>query len=252
MKYRKMAEDILFPPRCPVCEKIIPFPDRDGIYEGTPGYKCFVHKECFPLLPFITENICRCCGQVIPEGRNYCGICEERNRLFEEARGVFLYEGEVRRALFDVKYRHKKEYCDFFSYAAFDRLSDWIKKVSPDVIIPVPVHKERLRKRGYNQAAEFAAGLKDFTGIPVLSGLLVRQKNTVAQKELSPLERKQNLADAFSVTDELPSGTKVLLIDDIYTTGATAETCSHILKEDGKAGAVYVLCISTSREPDHS
>lgn len=248
MNYRQMMADLVFPPRCPACGEIVSFTDRDGLYRGVPSYKSFVHRDCFSALPFLPDRICPRCGLLLTEEKKLCDTCLSRERTFDAARSVFLYDGVVKDALMGIKYSHKKEYADFFGYAVAERLSDWLEKIRPDVIVPVPVSRERERERGYNQAEVIAESIRQFTGIPVQNGLLIRNVNTAAQKDLTPLERKRNLEGAFSATGKLPEGRSVLLADDIYTTGATAEACAAILKRDAGAKKVYVIAMAGSRE----
>jgi ComF family protein len=111
-------------------------------------------------------------------------------------------------------------------------------------MVPVPVHASRRRRRGFNQAEELARRLSEKLGIPVDSHILIRTKKTVPQKNLNPAERLRNLEQAFSVASLPPRDKTILLIDDIYTTGATAEACAKILKEAG-AEKVYVFTIFT-------
>jgi ComF family protein len=117
--------------------------------------------------------------------------------------------------------------------------------VKPDVLVPVPVHQNRLKKRGYNQAALLARELGRLTNIPVAEHLLIRKKDTLPQKELSERERKQNLQDAFALGERQELNLLqecVIIIDDIYTTGATLEECSRVLKQVG-IQRIYFLCV---------
>lgn len=112
-----------------------------------------------------------------------------------------------------------------------------------DEIIPVPLHASRRRKRGYNQAEIIAEEIAGMTGIPVRSDVLFRIRKTVAQKRLGRAERAANLRGAFGASRRWKTGGNVLLIDDIYTTGATVERAAAVLKKAG-AQNVYFLTIS--------
>ena len=113
------------------------------------------------------------------------------------------------------------------------RLGRKILRLSPDIILPVPVHPSRRRIRGFNQAEELARRLSEGLGIPYSAGILTRTRKTSPQKSLTPSERFKNLEQAFSARP-LPKEVKtVLLIDDIYTTGATMEACARVLKKNG-------------------
>jgi ComF family protein len=128
----------------------------------------------------------------------------------------------------------------------FKQYGDWIGQLMPDALIPVPVHKERYRKRGFNQAELVAKELGKYCKIPVISDFLIRVKNTLPQKELSDRERSDNLRHAFSVRNESQELSKlidcVIIIDDIYTTGSTIEACTRTLQEVG-VKKVYFLCV---------
>ena len=105
--------------------------------------------------------------------------------------------------------------------------------MAPDAVVPVPVHKSKYRERGYNQAEILANGIGKRLGIPVMPDFLVRSKKTLPQKQLSDKERLKNLQEAFMVNKKagccLSMPAKVLLVDDIYTTGSTIEACTNVL-----------------------
>ena len=109
-------------------------------------------------------------------------------------------------------------------------------------LVPVPVHPERMKTRGFNQAEELARRLSDGLGLPVETGILSRNKNTAPQKDLNPAQRLKNLEEAFSAKRPRAGLTSVILVDDIYTTGSTVEACSRVLKRAG-VSRVYFLCI---------
>ena len=122
----------------------------------------------------------------------------------------------------------------------------WISRLGIDAIIPVPLHRKRRRERGYNQAELFAKEIGKRTGIPVETKLLYRCINTRPQKELNDQERKKNLKKAFTIAQNIVQLRKVLLVDDIYTTGSTVDAAAECLKVSG-IQEVYVLCISIGR-----
>ena len=112
-----------------------------------------------------------------------------------------------------------------------------------DVILPVPIHPKRRRQRGYNQAEVLARALSSLSGLPADTKSLARVRNTVPQKQLTAAERASNLKGAFRVSGKNLKGMSVLLVDDIYTTGATADAAAKTLKESG-VKAVYVVCVA--------
>ena len=120
------------------------------------------------------------------------------------------------------------------------RYGSEILKLKVDVLLPIPVHKKRLRQRGYNQSALFTKEVAKELNIGYVEDVLVRNKNTKAQKELSPEQRLANLSAAFACAKEAGKYGKVLLVDDIYTTGSTIEACTRLLKEAGVKEVYYV------------
>jgi ComF family protein len=121
--------------------------------------------------------------------------------------------------------------------------------MAPDILVPVPIHKSKYRERGYNQTEILANGIAKGLNIPVLPHLLIRDKKTLPQKQLSDKERLRNLQEAFILNDkvfsEYPRKIKsILLIDDIYTTGSTIEACTNVLMRNGIENIYFItLCI---------
>ena len=156
---------------------------------------------------------------------------------------------EMRKSLVDFKYHSKKEYAKFYTQEIVRLYGDQIRKWNPDLLVPVPIHRSKYLERGYNQADILARGIGKQMGIPVLSHLLLRNKKTLPQKSLSDKERLKNLAEAFSYNERaaLKYGKKinrVLLIDDIYTTGSTIEACTNVLRFHHVTHTFFiVLCI---------
>ena len=153
----------------------------------------------------------------------------------------FKYEGAIRRAMLDLKFKNL-----WASAPALGQLMASFISERHDIgqaLVPVPLHKSRLRSRGYNQSALLAREVSRLTGIPVMDALVVRAIDTQPQTALSREERLTNVAEAFSAVKDL-SGMKITLIDDVATTGSTLSACAHSLKE---AGAVYVEGVVLAR-----
>lgn len=187
------------------------------------------------------------CGRPVEEEMEYCLDCRGKETTFEYGHSVFLYDDLMKNSISRFKYHGRQEYAAFYAHAMYQRFHTWIEKLAPDAFIPVPIHKERYQRRGYNQAELVAAELSRLCGIPAVTDYLVRTKNTLPQKELSERERFVNLYQAFSVqtvSRELYKSLKcVIIIDDIYTTGSTVEACAKILSMHG-VDRIYFLCIS--------
>ena len=170
-----------------------------------------------------------------------------RPKSFASGKALLLYNEAARRSMAAVKYKNRREYLDFYSQALVHRYGRWLSFIGADALVPVPVHATRLRTRGFNQAEELAVRISRLSGIPVCSDFLIRTRKTVAQKNLNAAERLKNLQSAFGISPYYQKSPEavpktIVLIDDIYTTGSTAEACSRILMAAG-AERVHVLTI---------
>ncbi len=161
---------------------------------------------------------------------------------------LFNYNDAARKSMSAIKYRNKREFLDFYAEVLAFRYHKVIGNWHPDVLIPVPVHPSRRRKRGFNQAEELAKRLSKKLGIPMISGFLLRTRKTAPQRELNPKERLANLQKAFSIDSRIPAPESVILVDDIYTTGSTMEACARVLKDAGVQEVHFaVVCIGRGR-----
>ncbi len=238
----------------------------DGNRDGSPGILCgegsreeteilyrgLICDSCRETFAYIREPFCRKCGKQLRQeraekGECLCRDCASKERLFRQCRCMISYDETARDIMAAVKYHSRKEFLDLFAVMAADRLGDWIRDLGPAFVIPVPVHISRLRTRGYNQAGVFAEKLSLLLGLRVREDVLVRRKNTAAQKELGAEERLLNLQNAFGCAVRLSGRPAVLLVDDIYTTGSTMEACTEALLSAG-AGEVFGLCICAGED----
>lgn len=237
--------NLLFPRRCPVCGDIV-------VPEGA-----LICPSCIPKLSPVMPPTCKKCGkEVFSEHMEYCLDCTRHKRSFQSGVALLNYNDTAQKSMAAIKYRNRREYLDFYAQAITFRYGKWMARIQPDALIPVPVHPARLRKRGFNQAEELANRLSRMTGIPVNSKLLIRTRKTAPQKELSPAERLNNLQQAFAVSSifqhsdsiSLSIPSRVILVDDIYTTGSTVESCSRILKQSGVEEVYYIaICIGKGK-----
>lgn len=178
----------------------------------------------------------------------FCEDCMVHRHSFEYGIGLLNYDETARKSMAKIKYENKREYLDFYGNAMVIRHGNAIRRMDVDAIVPVPVHRSRLRKRGFNQAELFADRIGEKLNIPVVPEILIRTRKTMPQKELSAADRLKNLSGAFE-TGKIPNGIRrVLLVDDIYTTGSTAEACSRVLKAAGiEEVYVAVICMTGGR-----
>lgn len=230
--------EIFYPRRCVLCDNVLSTKEEYLCEMCNAGEK--------PV--FVSENYCMKCGKPVEEGIEYCSDCEGREMPFLYGRAAFLYDSRMKESMMRFKYYGRREYAAFYGKMLYRCFGEWIEKIAPDALIPVPVHKERYRRRGYNQAQLVAEELAKYCGVSVVTDYLIRIKNTLSQKELSGRERFANLCRAFSVTDDAPELYKslkcVIIIDDIYTTGSTVRACSQVLKEQGIRDIFFLsVCI---------
>lgn len=226
----------MYPARCPLCDRVL----KMGQIQTCP--------ECLERLQYPQGNLCCRCGKPIEETEMFCKNCEEREYTYISGRAAALYNGVMQESVARFKYGGRQEYGAFYGELLWRREGDWIQKIQPDLLVPVPLHPARYRKRGYNQAQILAEQLAGYADVPVADGLLVRKKKTLPQKDLSWRERMQNLQHAFQMdvgVRRLYAYAKcAIIIDDIYTTGSTIEACSRVLGEAGFDRIYFLsLCI---------
>ena len=232
------AQKLLFPASCPICgevqEQLI---TDDGVAEICP--------DCEKKVKRVTAPFCLKCGKPLEEDRvrrEYCADCLKRTHVYAQGRAVFVYQGAVIGSMHRLKYSNRRDYAAIYAREAYRMHADWIRRMAPDALIPVPLHPKRRRQRGYNQAELIARELSKRTGIPVEKDFLIRTANTKPQRQLNPKERKNNLKNAFQMSKKRVKLEKILLVDDIYTTGSTVDAAAEVLMRAG-IRKVYVLCI---------
>lgn len=233
---------ILFPPRCAVCDEIL---EAECICAGK-----MIHPACEAKLYPVGANVCFCCGRPLAsEEREYCYNCIKRFRgtkpvYCRQGKAVYIYRGEIRKSVYRFKYSNRREYAGFYAQQAAETYADWIHRIGVDAIVPVPMYKPKMRRRGYNQAEIFGAGLAEICGLPLVKNGVRRIKNTRPQKYLSDEERKNNLKKAFQAADFIVKYKKILIVDDIYTTGSTVEAVAGELRRCG-VEEVFFLALCT-------
>ena len=227
----KWLTALLFPLRCPVCDDIVtPFGEK-------------ICLECMKKLRYITPPRCMRCGKKLDSGeKEYCHDCGVKTHRYVRGRALYEY-GSIAPGIYRFKYGGRQEYADFFGEDAVRYLGDFIREVNPDGLVPIPLHRSRQRKRGYNQAFLLARAIGSYAGVPVYDNLLKRVKNTVPLKRLNPQERQNNLKKAFIMVGNDVKLKTIMIIDDIYTTGSTVDEAAAVLM-DGGVEEVYFLALS--------
>lgn len=228
--------DLIFPPRCITCGELL---EQHG---PLPFCPC-----CIAGIRFIGSPLCPRCGTPFPaaEGEDHlCGECLITKRPYAVARSVGRYEETLLTAIHLFKYRGKIGIGDLLSRIMADFADKtWDMKLF-ERIMPVPLHRRRLRERGFNQAVILARGLSKRFNIPIDFTALRRDLFTPPQVGLDRKQRSANVKGAFTVTHpERIVGRRLLLVDDVYTTGSTLTECARVLIR-AKAEAVAVLTMA--------
>ena len=231
---------VVFPAGCLLCDALL-----------THSHRIPVCEPCLASFQRIVPPICRCCGQCLPtpatpdEGEPICRDCLENKFSFHLARSFGVYEGALARAIVLLKYRRIEPLATFFAMRLLELARSDPRFLSADVVVPVPLHRRRLRDRGFNQVDLFGRFLARRLHKPYWPILLMRARPRPEKHLLSQEERWEAVRDAFVMrkggrVDNL----RVLLLDDVMTTGATLDACARAL---GEAGACSVLVLTIAR-----
>lgn len=229
----KNTLDFVFPSVCPGCDKEI---NSNQLFCST----------CFKQITFIKKPVCHRCGLPLmceqTDEKMLCSDCLKKRPQYDRARAVFVYDTVSKGCILKLKYADKMEYSKPFVELLYQAGQELFFKT--DIIMPVPMHWKRKLKRKYNQADLLARGLATKTALLYSNDNLIRSRHTPIQENKSVSERNKNVKDAFEVKKpEKIKKKSILLIDDVYTTGATVNNCAKALKAAG-AKAVYVLTIA--------
>lgn len=259
MERKDKLLSMVYPRRCPVCDEIL------NPEEGK------IHSHCQSKLYYVSGPSCMRCGRSI-ENASYelCYHCKtyfdsfqikysreqirsispyirkikEPQLLDFHGKAIFLYKGAIKKSLYRFKYANKREYAQFFAKEAVRLYGTWLWQNKIELIVPVPMYGKKKRKRGYNQAESFAKELSILTGIPMDTKWIERVRDTVPQKTLNKEERKNNLKNAFQTRKSIVQyRERILIVDDIYTTGSTMEEVTGCLKEAGVEN-VFILNVA--------
>lgn len=222
---------ILYPLRCPGCDELL------SVREAQIGF-CAV---CQQKIIYLREPLCKHCGKQLQSyEKEFCFDCTEKRFFFDQGKALFAYAGPLKNAMYRLKYSNRRCYASLFAQMVNDRMKSWFLENEFDVIIPVPMHKEKKKLRGYNQAEVLAEQIGKKMNLRVQNNLVIRQMNTAPQKGLTDSMRKENLKNAFILTENVVQFKHILIIDDIYTTGSTVNEVAKLLKG---AGALSICCL---------
>jgi competence protein ComFC len=235
--------DLFFPPACVLC---------DAPEVKTDERLCFKCAETIKLIPDI---VCPKCGLPIsqPDSAAF-HPCKRERPAYGRARYGYFHEGAVRECVVGLKYNGSLKMGEAVSDLLIKAFNRYFRPHEFDLIIPVPVHRKRLSKRGFNQTVVVSQDLSDFTGIPLQRRALKKTRDTPPQVGLSRSQRMSNLAGSFGVKrPSLISRARILLIDDVSTTGSTIREASRALMDSGARSVdVLVLAFRTSAHSETS
>ncbi len=228
--------DLIYPPRCRICDAFL----------DEPGAFC---HTCFAGLERVESPLCPICG--IPfaaraTGDHMCEACLLRPPAFEALRAPFLYQGRMREAIHRFKYGGRSD----LGGPLGDLLADFAARWLPGgeyLLMPVPLHPRKLRKRGFNQSLLLARRVARRLKARLDPMVLRRERPTESQSSLRRADRRGNVHNAFRLAGRLSLEERpVVLVDDVATTGHTLNECARVLQ---RAGARRVLCLTLARTP---
>ncbi|MBT3558403.1 MAG: ComF family protein [Rhodospirillales bacterium] len=228
------VRDVVLPSQCLGCSVVVEAPDT-------------LCGDCWGKLAMIGPAACQCCGLPFEFDLDapLCGECVRLTPPFARARSAVIYDEGSRHLIMAFKHGDRPEAAKLFARWMASAAADLLRDA--DVLVPVPLDRRRLFKRRFNQAALMAKELSQTHGIPISYDAVERIRPTPSQGHLSPAQRRRNVAGAFAVPESGKSqiaGKRVLLIDDVLTTGATVWAVTRQLN---KAGAIAVDVLTTAR-----
>ncbi len=221
----RTALDWLFPPTCLGC-------GEEGV---------FICPECFSKIKLVPRDVCNYCGAYTSK-KGKCANCHDRQLPYAGFRAFAFYEGVIRKAIHHLKYQNDLtigRYLAGLLTMVYQR-TNW----EADLVVPIPIGEQKRYERGYNQAERLAKPLAELLEIPFTSEALIRINEISSQVGLNHEERRENVREAFVANARLLEGKKVLLVDDVFTSGATMEAAAS---EVMAAGATRVFCLTVAK-----
>lgn len=219
--------ELVYPTQCALC--------------GRSGQ--LICAACFDSLSFIESDICLQCGKPSYFQAEQCRECRGKQFVFSQSRSLGLYQGNLKELIYKLKYGNCRGLAKIFAQLLIDHIESDFFLV--DLVTSVPLSKEKQSERGFNQAQLLAEHIAGKLNQPFV-GIIYQRKETEDQSKLQADERRKNVREAFGAKQDLLSkGMDVLLVDDVFTTGSTANECSKVLRKAG-AGSIRVVTIARS------
>lgn len=233
--------DTIFPPLCHGCRQFIPAAGAVHLCDECRAGSRAIASPCCCVCgtPFLTEA-----------GRDHrCGACISAPPPFDGARSAVLFEGAARDLIHRLKYGGKVQHSRPLALLVVEHLADYIAACRVDLVVPVPLHVKRLRERGFNQAVLLGEIIARQWRMPLCRTNLRRSRWTEPQVGMTAAERAGNVRGAFSLADRgTMTGRRILLVDDVFTTGSTVAECARTLKKGG-VEAVYSVTVARATVP---
>lgn len=230
MNLLKAINNLIFPPRCIFCDGVLDFRTELNVCQ-----------RCMEIVRFPWGTRCSVCFRETYGifGTDLCAECRTEMPYYDKVRSAFMYEGSVRDCVIRLKFHSRTDHAPAMGHFMSQLIGEDSRA---DMLIPMPISKNRLKERGYNQSEFFTKHISKLTGIPMRTDLLFKIKDTPPQSGLKYSERAENVKGAYKVDKPLEvKGKNIILTDDVTTTRATLNECARMLK---KAGAKTVECIT--------
>ncbi|MCK4596088.1 ComF family protein [candidate division WOR-3 bacterium] len=226
--------DLIIPPLCCVCKRRLKNDEK------------ILCTDCYSRIRLITPPYCERCGRPLPNlDINVCNTCIVEKHPFSYVRAVSPYEGIIEGLIILLKYNGKRQTSKILGglMSKVVKMEETYRNC--ELIVPVPLHTTRKRERGYNQAELLGNELSSELNIPIIPDALIRTRATPSQTKLPTEHRKKNVLGAFSINkrrQELFRGKTVLLVDDVFTTGATLNECTKTLIKGKTTDVLGIVC----------
>ena len=195
-------------------------------------------NKCLHELPR-NIKVCQQCGLPIENSAaTICGKCQSKPPVYDKTITPFIYDNAIKHLIIELKFKKKLINAHLLGKLLVKAVSN---ETLPDFLLPVPLHKKRLRQRGFNQTMELCRVLSKELSIPILTGIVEKTKETIPQSELSAKQRKQNLRNSFKVIGSIPAA-HIAIIDDVITTGTTITEIAKLLKKSNSTNIQAWAC----------
>ena len=235
--------DIIYPPRCHICKRFL---RNDGVKKNQEEH--FICQACLNDFSEIIPPHCTICRKPfdsVTDDDHLCEACLRESPFYDKLGALYLYQGVIMEAVHALKYGGRTNLVDSVGTLLVSFAKEWLGKVGDGIIMPVPLHPQKLRERGFNQSLLLARPVASALGMELDYLSLRRIRYTQPQTGLKSGERRKNVRGAFGMVNQIVMKNRtVILVDDVATTGNTLNECAKVLKKEGCGN---VLCLVLAR-----